>query len=410
MASKKRADYWAPRIHAEWRKSVEGIINVGRQLLAAKEACEQGEFSRLFTGSENAVSEPVPFTLNTAERLMRIARTPALTNSAHVQSLPQSWGTLYELTRLSDEQIAASIMSGDIRPEMTRAQAASLYVEPIDNGTRITQSQYDSRRTAATGIVRLPRWVTAMSRWADPAMYRYALGCLSIESDGLYATVVATDGRRMAVVSVPQSDGLDVRGPSVSQFLISVDDFTKAVKQVPPRWKPGTRLAEGNGDGSEHYITIEPKSDGSADIAAADGHGSPVTVNQVFGRYPSYRNVIDEATEASSIAGSLRCSPELLSDVSMLAKAAGCPSMTVTFTGTPSLVGVSEAVEGSTLRVVVMGMMGNAASSAPDDDGSDIAAPYAIGVSDDITPKVSCDVCPTLRADGKPTLVAVVGA
>jgi hypothetical protein len=408
MASKKRADYWAPRIHAEWRKSIEGILGVGRQLIAAKEACEQGEFSRLFKGSEDAVSEPVPFTLNTAERLMRIARTPALTNSAHVQSLPQSWGTLYELTRLSDEQIAASIKSGDIRPEMTRAQAASLYVEHIDNSTRMPQN--DPRRAAARGVVRLPRWVAAMSRWVDPTVCRYALRCLSIESDGLYATVVATDGRRMAVASVPQSDNLDVRGPRVSQFLISVDDFTKAIKQVPPRWKPGTRLAEAKGDGGKHYVTIEPKSDGTADIAAADGHGSPVTVNQVFGRYPSYRDVIDEPTEASGIAGSLRCSPELLSDVSMLAKAAGCPSMTVTFTGRPSLVGVSEAVEGSTLRVVVMGMMDTAASRAPDDDGGDDPALHAICVSDDITPKVSCDICPTLRADGKPTLVLVAGA
>ena len=50
------ADYWAPRINAEWRKSVEGILNVGRELIAAKESCEHGEFLRLFKGHDDAVS------------------------------------------------------------------------------------------------------------------------------------------------------------------------------------------------------------------------------------------------------------------------------------------------------------------------------------------------------------------
>ena len=128
---KTKADYWAPRINAEWRKSVEGILNAGRQLIAAKEACEHGEFLRMFKGHDKVVSDPVPFTPETAERLMAICNKPSLANAAHAQHLPQSWYTLYELTKLDDEQIVAGIKAGEITPDMTRADASALRADPV---------------------------------------------------------------------------------------------------------------------------------------------------------------------------------------------------------------------------------------------------------------------------------------
>lgn len=129
---KVTAEYWAPRINAEWRKSIEGILNVGRQLIAAKEACEHGEFLRLFKGHDDAVSDPVPFSESTAERLMAVASHDVLSNPAHVQDLPQSWGTLYELTKLDDEQVVAGIKAGEITPDMTRAEASALRADPVE--------------------------------------------------------------------------------------------------------------------------------------------------------------------------------------------------------------------------------------------------------------------------------------
>lgn len=127
-----KAEYWAPRINAEWRKSVEGVLGVGRQLIAAKEACEHGEFERMFKGSDNAVSAPVPFGIHTADRLMAIAAKPAIADCAHAHTLPQSWATLYELTKLDDEQILAGIKSGEITPDMTRADAHALRSDVIE--------------------------------------------------------------------------------------------------------------------------------------------------------------------------------------------------------------------------------------------------------------------------------------
>jgi hypothetical protein len=141
MARKKSgllhdARYYAAAINAEWRKSVEGILEVGKLLIQAKKQCEYGEFLRLFKGHEDAVSEPVPFCRESAFKLIAVAEHEVLANVAHVQHLPQSWGTLYELAKLEGQQIIAGIKAGEITPDMTRAEASSLRADPIDKPDR----------------------------------------------------------------------------------------------------------------------------------------------------------------------------------------------------------------------------------------------------------------------------------
>jgi hypothetical protein len=151
---KTKANYWAPRINAEWRKSVEGVLNVGRQLIAAKEACEHGEFLRLFKGHENAVSSPVPFSRQTGEQLMAIAMCEPIANCQHVSNLPQSWGTLYELTKLEDEQIIAGIKAGEITPDMTRAEASLLRSDPVEKPQQPPHEEMaDAVKNAVTKFV-----------------------------------------------------------------------------------------------------------------------------------------------------------------------------------------------------------------------------------------------------------------
>lgn len=141
MARKRKGlahnvDFYARWINCEWGKSVTAIVDVGKALAQAKRLCEHGEFLRLFKGHDNAVSEPVPFSERTAERLMSIAMHPVISNPTHVSDLPQSWGTLYELTKLDDEQIVAGIKAGEITPDMTRAQASALRADPVQKPAR----------------------------------------------------------------------------------------------------------------------------------------------------------------------------------------------------------------------------------------------------------------------------------
>jgi N6-adenosine-specific RNA methylase IME4 len=104
---------WAVRITAAWRKSVEGVIEAGRLLSQAKAALPHGAFSEM-------IQRDLPFKASTAQRLMKIAADERLTDAAHVQLLPPHWGTLYELTKLSDDAFKAKIASGAIHPELER--------------------------------------------------------------------------------------------------------------------------------------------------------------------------------------------------------------------------------------------------------------------------------------------------
>ena len=61
-----------------------------------------------------------------ANKLMAIARGRKLLNSEHVQNLPNSWGTLYELTKLNSETFAKALEDGTIHAEMERREALGL--------------------------------------------------------------------------------------------------------------------------------------------------------------------------------------------------------------------------------------------------------------------------------------------
>lgn len=118
------ATAWAQRIAACWQASVTGILEVGRLLAAAKEALEHGEFEKM-------IEDHLPFVPRTAQMLMAIAADPRLTNPKHVSLLPASWGTLYEISKLSDEDFDVALAGGKIRPDVERNEVAAVKKEKI---------------------------------------------------------------------------------------------------------------------------------------------------------------------------------------------------------------------------------------------------------------------------------------
>jgi hypothetical protein len=85
----------AKKINAAIQKSVDGVLDTGRCLTAAKGRLQHGDFTDL-------VKHLTPLSVSTAQRLMKVSDSPLLANPAHVQHLPSSWGTLYELTKLKE--------------------------------------------------------------------------------------------------------------------------------------------------------------------------------------------------------------------------------------------------------------------------------------------------------------------
>lgn len=111
-------DEYAARIAACWRKSVDSILMAGKLLKHAKDNLAHGEFLEM-------VERSLPFKRNTAERLMAIAKDERIANAAHAPILPTHWSTLYELTKLDNEQFEAKIADGTIRPDMERRDVAT---------------------------------------------------------------------------------------------------------------------------------------------------------------------------------------------------------------------------------------------------------------------------------------------
>lgn len=77
------ASGWALLIREAWQKSVSGIIETGSLIIKAKAALPHGGFEKM-------VAERLPFSTQTAQRLMRIAGDARL-KAAHVRLLPPSW-------------------------------------------------------------------------------------------------------------------------------------------------------------------------------------------------------------------------------------------------------------------------------------------------------------------------------
>lgn len=151
------AQAWAGRITSAVQKSAEAIFEVGRLLIEAKAALPHGEF-------EAMVENSLPFKASSAQRLMIVARDGRLANPAHVQLLPASWGTLYELTKLDDQQFAAGIERGVIRADMERKHVKQLTV----SGYVAPAREADQTGTAEDLAAIAERGVKFGNIYADP--------------------------------------------------------------------------------------------------------------------------------------------------------------------------------------------------------------------------------------------------
>ena len=115
---------WAKRICIQAGKTVESIIEIGRLFAKAKADLPYGEWGRLFEGGL------VPFSIDSAQRLMAIADHPQIANTSTSRYLPPAWTTLYELTRVEPKRLTAAFAEGLVNPDMTGNDAKKLRKQP----------------------------------------------------------------------------------------------------------------------------------------------------------------------------------------------------------------------------------------------------------------------------------------
>jgi hypothetical protein len=161
-------DQWATRITSALQKTVEGIFETGRQLLAAREALEHGQWQRLFSDRR------VPMSVQAARRFIEIykRREVLLPKRNSCFGLPPSWTTLYHLARLPDDTLAWAHEHDKITPDLEGKQIAHIKAEY--EGAPVTTPKATARYQLDHFGVRTPgsRLVTAIERQLNQSFDR----------------------------------------------------------------------------------------------------------------------------------------------------------------------------------------------------------------------------------------------
>ncbi len=133
IANIRTRQEWAEIINADWRKSIEGIIQTGSDLIAAKGELPYGEFGKM-------IKADCPFGVTAARTMMTIARNydtwiAVMKDRRHDGALPSSWTTLGKLSSISEDDFKDAHEQGLITADMSREKAnaiARAYKTPID--------------------------------------------------------------------------------------------------------------------------------------------------------------------------------------------------------------------------------------------------------------------------------------
>lgn len=110
---------WGALVRADLSKSVVGILEAGQHLREAKAQIPADGWSE-WLRAEVGIAQP------SASKLMSVAANVAIASYSQGNNLPASWTTLYELSRLDEDQLAQAITAGEVTPELERKAAKAL--------------------------------------------------------------------------------------------------------------------------------------------------------------------------------------------------------------------------------------------------------------------------------------------
>ena len=131
---------WAKRLNDQWdmirQTAVDGFVQLGLDLIAAKSQLEHGQWMAMF----DEARKELKFGLNVAQQLMRIpVWLEKLGNAQHLKKLlPPDYTTLAKLTRLDEITFKRLMKDGTIRPTLQRNEVAKIL--------RVTRVQADEQR------------------------------------------------------------------------------------------------------------------------------------------------------------------------------------------------------------------------------------------------------------------------
>ena len=159
------------RIVKHLEKSLESFIEIGHVLIEAEKLLGRKQWLDM-------VSEELPFTRRTAEKLVKIASDARITDPKIRGRLPPHWTSLHELTQLTDAEFANALVENKIRPEMERREISLLRHQPVKISKK-NQASSQRRQAHAAPISQLAMTATIVSD-DDSDAYAFALGIVRL--------------------------------------------------------------------------------------------------------------------------------------------------------------------------------------------------------------------------------------
>lgn len=200
---------WAAIINADWRKSIEGIIQTGRDLVAAKAELPHGEFTSM-------IQEDLSLSVSTAEGLMNIAKNRLIVKSVSTGILPPSWAILSQLSRMKEADLQDAISSGLITSKSSLRQARAV----------------DEVYKKPSGVVGAERSPSALPSPKEAREIARATGRLVAASDNnTYSGASAEEG-----VAYSQRRTAAFRTLEAVTRLASAGDADSFVATLEPHW------------------------------------------------------------------------------------------------------------------------------------------------------------------------------
>ncbi len=134
----------ADGIRRQYHKAVAHVIKTAHMLVTARDKLPRDDFERMFHDHARPIANPLPFGLRAAQMYMAIAKQPILLDANHGSSLPASYRTLYELSRLPSKTLLKGLADGRVHPEMERHDVLRLR----DGSAKATAARLGPRERA----------------------------------------------------------------------------------------------------------------------------------------------------------------------------------------------------------------------------------------------------------------------
>ena len=122
-----------------WNKSRDSIIEVGHQLNNAK--FDKSISKEMY---QHLVEVECGFSIGTADKLIAVAKSHRITSSQYQDSLPISYGTLYEIATMKDDVFESAIKDKVIHPDCLRKDIEQ-FKKDGSSSSGSNESDYDEK-------------------------------------------------------------------------------------------------------------------------------------------------------------------------------------------------------------------------------------------------------------------------